>query len=49
MIEILWRSMSNDHVDLCTSDTNRARRHERWHGAELDDNSGACVIRFELL
>ncbi len=40
--------MSRDHVDQCTSDTDKGRSHARWHGAELVDKSGACVIRLGL-
>ncbi len=46
-MEIVWRSISSDHVDPYTSDKDKDRHHERWRGAELGDNSGACVIRFE--
>ncbi|QNI89117.1 hypothetical protein SynROS8604_02489 [Synechococcus sp. ROS8604] len=48
MIEIVWRSMSNDRAGQCNLNTYKARHHARWHGAEQGDNSSACVMLFGL-
>ena len=48
MNEIVSHLTLSVHVNQCSSNTYKGHHHARWHGAEQGDNSGACVIRYEL-